>query len=409
MIKGRKVRMTDGPVDSEGKGLRPFKSLISHKEALKTVLAEVLPIERTETVGLDEALSRIVKNPISAPFNVPGFIRATMDGYAVIASDTFGAEPDNPRQLNCTGSVYAGEVPCSSVTKGACIKIATGAMLPEGADAVVMVEDTSSGKESGQIAFNKPVYPAQNVGKEHEDIAEGEEVILAGEVYERPRVAVIPTGNEVVPVGETLGKGQVYDINSYTLSSIVKENGGIPTRSGIANDIEEELEKVVTKAVEQSDLVMLSGGSSVGERDLLVDVFNKLGKVLFHGIQVKPGKPTLCANINGTLVFGMPGYPTSCLSNGYIFIRPVLRKLARLPEIHENTVSAKLTQKIVSSLGRHHFMTVKLEGSPDELKAAPIFKKSGAITGMALADGYIEIESNVDLLEEGEVVEVKLL
>ena len=421
--------MTDNIDDqSQGDRLRPFKELMSHEQALETILNEAQPLERTEVIDLTDALGRIVINPVKAEFNVPGFKRATMDGYAVLAEDTFGAEHSNPKILNCIGTVYAGEVPGNNIVHGTCIKIATGAILPDGADAVVKVEDTNVKDTPEQVAINIPVYPLQNVGKEDEDIASGEVIIKEGdvltpskvgviaalgrqeiEVYAKPKVGIIPTGNEVVPVGSELKKGQVYDINSYTLASITIQNGGIPKKFGIAGDTEEELERMIVSAVEECDMVLLSGGSSVGERDLLVDVFLKMGNVLFHGIQVKPGKPTLCGIINGKMVFGMPGYPTSCLSNGYIFIRPALRKIARLPPLREQTVRAKLSQRIASNIGRHHFMTVKLEGTYEDAVAVPIFKKSGAITSMATADGYIEIGSNVDILEAGEYVEVKLL
>ena len=222
-------------------------------------------------------------------------------------------------------------------------------------------------------------------------------------VYEKPEVAILPSGEEVVEVGQRLRQGQVYDINSHTIASVVRANGGLPIRFGITSDDPEELKATITQAL-KSDLVVISGGSSVGERDLLIDVLEGWGEILFHGIQVKPGKPTIFAMLQGKPLMGMPGYPTSCLINTYLFILPVLRKMAHLPPRRGESVEARLSQRVPGSVGRRQFLTVKIEGS----EAVPVFKESGAITSIANADGYIEIAENIDLLEKGEPVTVTL-
>ncbi len=218
-------------------------------------------------------------------------------------------------------------------------------------------------------------------------------------------MAIIPTGDEIANLGDDLKEGQVYDINSYTLSAIVNENGGIPIRFEIIPDIYEDIKSAMERAVRQHDLVAFSGGSSVGERDILCDIIRELGEVLFHGVQIKPGKPSLFGVIENKAVFGMPGYPTACMSNGYRFLLPAVRSLARLPKKIDIIIRAKMAKRIVSSLGRSQFLTVRLEGDI----AHSVFKESGTITSMADADGYVDIPANVDLVEKGEEVDVILL
>lgn len=400
--------------------MKPFGALLSFEEAKRVVEANIKPVNRVETVSIDDAVGRVLAEDIVAALSIPSFNRAAMDGYAVKAKDTFNSGQLNPKVLNLIGELHAGETPRERVNDEQCLQIATGAMMPKGADAVVMVEDTET--ENGRVKVFKSVYPGANVGKKGEDIKEGALVLREGfvlepgrvgvlasqglnqiRVYEKPRVVVIPTGEEVVEVGKKLRQGQLYDINSHTIASLVKANGGIPYRVGIAGDNLDELRVTITEAL-KSDLVVLSGGSSVGEKDLLVDVLQDWGEVLFHGIQVKPGKPTLFAIIEGKPLFGMPGYPTSCLINAYLFILPVVRKMAHLPPRRGETVEARLGRRVQGSVGRRQFLTVKIENG----EAVPVFKESGAITSVAEADGYIEIAENIDLLEKGEPVTVTL-
>ncbi len=401
--------------------MRPFKSLISFKEAQKIAFDAVEPITRTEKVKIQGAVSRVLAAEIKAGIDVPPFDRAAMDGYAVVASDTFGTDQFNPKVLKINGTVHAGEVSDIEISQGQCVEIATGAKIPKGGDAVVMIEDTEQDGENAKIF--KPVYPGANLSKKGSDISKGEVMLEMGEalnpsrigvlaslgleeveVYEKPKVAIIPTGNEVAEIGEELKEGQVYNSNSYALACIAAENGALPVRMGIVEDSFDALKSALENSL-SNDFIVLSGGSSVGERDVLVDVVENLGKILFHGVQVKPGKPLLLGQIDGKLVLGTPGYPTACLIDGYVFMAPIIRKLARLPKMERQRVKARLARRVVSTLGRQQFLTVKVRNG----EAIPVFKESGAITSMAEADGFIEIAANVDLVEKGEEVEVILL
>ncbi|MFP4050882.1 MAG: molybdenum cofactor synthesis domain-containing protein, partial [Thermoplasmata archaeon] len=204
------------------------------------------------------------------------------------------------------------------------------------------------------------------------------------------------------PLGEELKPGQIYDVNSYTLSSLIKKNGCIPVKGTIVQDTIEGLKEAIEKRAEELDMVLFSGGSSVGDKDILVDALDSIGEVIFHGVKLKPGKPTLFGKVEGTPVIGMPGYPTSCLNTAQQLIRPTLRKMAGLPDPAERTVKAVLQKRIASSLGRQQYMTVRLERQ----KAYPVYKQSGAITSMANADGYFEIPENVELVDKGEKIDV---
>ncbi len=400
--------------------MKPFGALLPFEEAKRVVDEHIEPTMRVEIINIDDTSGRVLAEDIVATLSTPPFDRAAMDGYAVRAKDTFNSGQRNPRVLNVVGEVHAGETPQQMVKAGESIQIATGAMMPKGADAVVMVEDTEA--ENGRVKVFKSAYPRANVGRKGEDIKKGDAVLRQGfvldagrigvlasqgihqiRVYEKPKVAILPTGEEVVEVGKRLKPGQVYDINSHTIASVVKANGAIPLRVGIAGDELEELKSAITEAL-KSDLVVISGGSSVGERDLLIDVLQDWGEILFHGIQVKPGKPTIFAMVQGKPLLGMPGYPTSCLINTYLFLLPTVRKMAHLPPRRGETVEARLARRVPGSVGRKQFLTVKLEGG----EAVPVFKESGAITSVADADGYIEIAENIDLLEKGAPVTVTL-
>jgi len=409
--------------------MKPIRETIPLEEARQLIANACRPIDRTERVRLVDANGRAAAVDVHSTRDVPPFSRAGMDGFAVRAEDTFGASRYEPKTLRVIDKVYTGEIPKKSVEAGTAIEIATGAPMPHGADAVVMVEETE--KAGGDVRVLTPVYPRQNVGKQGADIVVGQTVIARGdvlnpsrigalaalgvgdvEVYVRPTVAILSTGNEIADPGQELLPGQIYDINKYTLSTIIQEHGGVPMPFSTAQDTIDALEEAIDSALGRSslgeggscDMLVFSGGSSVGERDLILDVIGRKGDIVFHGIAVKPGKPTVFGTIEGKPMFGMPGYPTSCLSNAYMLLVPALRAMARLHPRHTATVSLPLGQRIVSTTGRHQFYTVKIVDG----QAMPAFKASGDITSMSQADGYIEIPAQTDIVEKGERVNVKL-
>jgi molybdopterin molybdotransferase len=402
--------------------MRPIKDTIPLEEARAIIASSIALIDRTELVPIGEANGRALARDVTSDRDVPPFPRAAMDGYAVVAADTFGASRFEPRTLRVIEKVYTGQVPTKSVAAGDAVEIATGAPMPHGADAVVMVEE-SERSGSGEVNIFTPVYPRQNVGKQGADIAIGQTVlrrgdvlnpsrigalaalgIISAEVVAKPRIAILSTGNEIADPGAPLQPGQIYDINRFTLSTIIAEHGGMPVPHRTAQDTIEDLERAIDACLEE-DVLVFSGGSSVGERDLILDVIGRRGEILFHGIAVKPGKPTVFGVVGGKAVFGMPGYPTSCLSNAYMLLVPALRRMARLPPREAQSVRLPLAQRIVSTTGRHQFYTVRIADG----QAIPAFKASGDITSMAHADGYIEILAQTDIVEKGELVDVKLL
>ena len=406
--------------EHHGRGMRPLRALVSLDEAMSALMALAVPIARTEVVALPEALHRVAAKDSVSSIHVPLVDRAAMDGYAVRAADTYRAGKFRPAPLRKIATLYANSIPRKRVSKGTCIEVATGASVPPGADAVVMVEDTE--REGETVRVYAPVHPGENVSPQGEDIRKGDVVVRAGEfltpakvgalaaigkkdveVYARPRVAILTTGDEVIPPGKPIRPGQVYDVNAHTMASVVRESGGEPVMLGRVPDRLDALEAAIRKAVAH-DVVVFSGGSSVGEKDMIIDVLRGMGELKFHGVAVKPGKPTVLGVVRGKPVLGMPGYPTSCLSNCYMMLAPMLRAMARLPPKPEKVVEMPLSKRIVSSMGRVEFHTVRVE---DGL-AVPAYKESGAITSMAHADGYIQIPANVDLVERGETVRVVL-
>jgi molybdenum cofactor synthesis domain-containing protein len=400
--------------------MRPFTRTISITEARGIIEAGMPVIERRERVPLSTASGRVVATDVVATFDVPPFDRASMDGYAVKAEDTDGASRAGPASLMLAGRVYTGDVPTVAVTNGTCVEIATGAPMPEGADAVVMVEETSL--DGDRVAIYTPVQARQNVGPRGADITTGQTVLQADDVlnasrvgalaalgladvdvWAQPSVAILSTGNEIADQGQQLAPGQIYDINRFTLSTVVAEHGGMAVPISTARDTLDALDHALDQCL-RHDLVVFSGGSSVGERDLILDVITRRGTVLFHGIAVKPGKPTLFGMVEGTPVFGMPGYPTSCLSNAYILLVPALRRMARLPPTHPRTMRMPLAARVNSVPNRHQFYTVRVTNG----QAVPAFKASGDITSMSRADGYIEIPAEVTVVEAGAEVVVTL-
>lgn len=402
--------------------MRPFEHLIPVEEALALLLEAVSPVDEVEEIPLIRALHRVTAEAVVSPLDVPPFDRAAMDGYALRSADAAGAGPASPARLRCVGALYAGSVPEREVGVGECIEIATGAPLPPGADAVVMVEDTRL--EEDRIEIRAAAPPGRHTTRRAADIAAGEVVLAEGtvltparigslaaigrgtvRVYRRPRVAVGVTGSELVSPGEVAGPGQIHDVNSFSLGALLESLGcDVDRLDPCPDDLDEVCVRVGTAIVDH-DLVILSGGSSVGERDLLQDALGTLGTIRFHGIAVKPGKPTMLAMVGGRPVLGMPGYPTSCLSNGYLLLLPAVERMTRRRGSLRVRLKVPLAEPLASPKDKHQVMTVRLEGG----RAFRAFKESGVITSMSRADGFVEIPVGIDRLEAGAEVEVILL
>ncbi len=401
--------------------MRPFTSTMPFADALKIALDATTPITRTETIAIGEADGRVVARDIVSSLDVPPFDRSAMDGYAVRSADCSAPAA----ALRVIGRVFTGDVFPGKVGPGECVEIATGAPMPNGADAVVMVEETTRTteglpSEAARVQLSASAKEGQNIGRRAADIAKDAIVVSRGDVltpsrvgavaavgirqidvFEKPSVAIVSTGNEVVAPGLRLPPGHIYDINRFTLDAVSRRHGGRPVALASPADSIEQLDRVLDAAV-ACDLIVFSGGSSVGDRDLVRDVIGARGTILFHGIAVKPGKPTAFAVIGSSLFLGMPGNPTSCLSNAYILLIPVLRKLAGLPAWEPRTVTVPLARRIASTTDRHQFYTVRLVNG----QAEPAFKGSGDITSMANADGYIEIPANTNAIDAGASVRV---
>jgi molybdopterin molybdotransferase len=399
--------------------MKPFGKLMTRLDAVRLIDENTRRITRIEEVTIEDAAGRVLAEDLVAGFNVPPFDRSSMDGYAVKASDTAGAST-KPVTLRLIGAQHAGEIFDGEVSDGECVEIATGAPVPKGADAVVMVEYTRL--TSGGVEIQREAKLGSNIAPEGEDIKRGDPVVKASEIitpgkigaiaalgfsrvkaYVKPRVAIYSTGNEVTPQGKSLKPGHIYDINSYTLSAVVSANGCVPIRRGLVRDDFDAIAAAV-KDASAYDVAVFSGGSSVGVRDLFAGVVEELGRVYFHGLRVKPGKPTLFGEVGGKPVFGMPGYSTSCLNNAYVFLVPALRRVAGLPPAEERTVKARLSLAIKAEGEREQFYSVRVEKS----KAIPVFKQSGDITSMAYANGYIIIPIGTKQLEAGNEVTVYL-
>jgi len=407
-----------------------FRKLASFEEAKKIIAQNFSPNPvGAEQVPLSEAHGRTLAEDIVATMDVPPFNRSTVDGYAVKASDTFGAEEDQPITLRLCGKVVVGEYPDLIVERGTATEIVTGAPLPEGADAVVMMEHTN--QRGGTIFVHRPISVRENVMKAGSDIPKGQTVLQTGQrlspkhigvlaalgltevkVYSQPRVAVISTGEEIVEPGTPLLPGKIYDINAHTLSAAVLECGGKPINLGIVPDEKDQLKSALGRALNMADVVITSGGVSVGPRDLLPQVLNELGEpgVLFSGVAIRPGKPLTFAVVNGKPVFSLPGHPASSLLTFHLFVRPILCSMAGKGEQAPPTLRAVAASKLFSVRGRRTFVMVNLtRDESGRLLASPVpLGLSGAITTLAKAEGFIQIPENQQFIDEGSKVTVHL-
>ncbi|MEK6234464.1 MAG: molybdopterin-binding protein, partial [Planctomycetales bacterium] len=375
-----------------------------------------------EEIPLSQALGRVTSRDAVAEVDVPSFDRSNFDGFAVRAEDVQGAEEEHPRRLRLLEEIVAtGMQPTSEITPGTALTIATGAMTPRGADAVVMVEFTDF--RDGELWISKPAAAGFGISFTGSDVAAGETVVHQGErltsretgvlaavgmdrawVYRRPKAAVISTGNEIIAPGEPMRPGMVYDSNAQILADAVEELGGIPLRMGIVNDDKQALEDAIRQALQEADAVILSGGTSKGAGDLSYRVVEELTEpgVVAHGVALKPGKPVCLASHHGKPVVILPGFPTSAVFTFHEFVAPVLRELGGRPAETVETLDAELAVKINSVVGRTEYALVGLIESEDgRPRAYPMGKGSGSVTTFSRADGFVTIPRRTEIVESG--------
>ena len=407
-----------------------FLEVLDRDEAERRwrAVIDVAPLA-PEVVPLEEALGRVLAEDVAAAVDVPGFDRSNMDGFAVRAADTYGASEERPLRLRLNEETIAtGVSPAQEVEAGSASTIATGGMLPRGADAVLPVEFTDI--EGGQLIARRPLVPGESVSFAGTDIGRGETVLFAGTrlssretgvlaaigqaevaVFRRPRVAILSTGDEVVQPGEEMRPGLVYDSNGRILADAVSELGGEPWFLGAIRDDEPALREALRRALAEADLVLLSGGTSKGEGDLNSRVVAELDPgIVVHGVALKPGKP-ICLAAQGTQpVVVLPGFPTSAVFTFHEFVGPVLRRFGGLGDDRRETVAARLAVKTISERGRLEYLLVGLVRAADgALAAYPMGKGSGSVTAFSRADGFIRIERNTEIVEADAAVEVTLI
>jgi len=407
-----------------------FFKVLEPREALN-VLLTVNPVG-TEEIPTVRARARVLADELRSAVDLPHFHRAAMDGYAVIAKDTFGASQSLPAYLKLAGVVEMGKEAAQPLTPGTAMRISTGGMMPPNADSVVMVEYTDE-TDAGLVEIHRGVSPWQNVIQIGDDIKKGELVFPRGRrlrahdlgaltgvgiasipVFKKPRIALISTGDEIVDVESEPRPGQVRNINQHSLAGLIEECGGELKDWGVVRDDRTALRDAIAGALEWSDLVLLSGGSSMGAKDIALETILSFpdAQFVFHGISIAPGKPTIFAKACGKPILGLPGYPVSALVIFDLFAAPLIRRLGGenldVLEKFSRSVRAVLKTNVASQIGREDYVRVVLERSPAGLLAAPLPSKSGAIFTLVKADGMVRVDMNQDGLEQGEEVEVIL-
>ena len=376
--------------------------------------------QESEEILVTEAYGRILFEDVYSRMDFPPFNKALKDGFAILAEDSFGASEENPKTLEVVDFLEAGATTDKKVEKGKCIEISTGAAMPEGAESVVMVEYAE--KLDGEVNLLTTATPSQDVARKGSDIEEGKLILKKGdflnpgkigvllsqgfetiEVYKKPSLGVISSGNEITLQGEELSYGKIYDVNGGMIKNAAISCGADAHFLGIMRDNYDEVKQKLTDALKEVDIVLCSGGTSAGLGDVLNSVLEELGEVYIHGISVQPGKPTIVGVIEDKLVIGLPGNPVSALMIFNAFVAEPLTKLAGIDKDFElDTVKGKMTRRIHSPVGRMQYQLVKVDGEDIH----PIFKDSGAIFSLSTADGYVKVPKSVELLDEGEEVEV---
>jgi molybdopterin molybdotransferase len=401
--------------------------VLTTSEALQRLLGELPQAFTTEELQALDALGRVLATDLFSPIPLPTFRRSNMDGYAVRSQDTFGASDGLPAYLKLSGEAPMGQVPGIPVRPGEAVRVHTGGMIPEGADAVVMMENTQQ-VDPTTIEVYRPVAPGENVLQIGEDVKPGERVLAKGHqlrpqdiggllgvgivkvrVFQQPTVAIIATGDEVVPPEREPGPGQIRDINSSTIANLVREAGGIPRPLGIVKDNYQALKEMAERAMAEGDALIVSAGSSVSTRDMTAEVIGTLGKpgVLVHGVALKPGKPTILAVCDGKPVFGLPGNPVSTFVTFDLFVRPALYHLGGTEAPPRPTVTARLTKNIASIPGREDYIPVRLVEERGELFAEPVFGKSNLIYTLVKAHGLAIIPLDSGGISAGAMVKVQ--
>jgi len=410
--------------------MKGFRQTTRPELALKTFLDHAVARQLgSERVPLDQALGRVLAHDIVSDFDIPAFDRAAMDGYAVVAQDTFGSSQTNPALLRGVGKAAMGLAPSLKIARGEGAEIATGAFLPAGADAVVMLEYAHR-INPDQVEVLSPVTPGENVSKAGEDVQKGDVVLRRGtqllppdigmlaalanrevEVVRRPTVAILCTGSELVELGDSPREGQVINSNRYVLCSLVEKTGGAAAYLGIAKDSLADISRMIRKGLVEADMVLVTGGTSVGETDLVPEAIQTIGEpgMLVHGVAIRPGMPTGLALVNGKAVVSLSGQPVAAMIGFETFVRPLILRLLGTDEQPAPSVGARLSRRVASALGMRTFVRVIVREVDGEYVADPITTTgSGLLSSLTKANGMVIIPEDLEGIEAGDEVSVTM-